>query len=84
MSSESELPDMAGGALSSLEEVVNFEPTIAIFAPPANEHVEELRMLPPFGAHGPIQKPLAMNANPVFDLLQIAEGGTQTTLVGYN
>lgn len=78
------VPDIADGALASLKDVIDFEPTIGIISSPATAHVEALGVLLPLGTHLLIEKPLAASAAEVQALLDEANEPGGTCLVGYN
>lgn len=78
------VPEYADGALGSLDEVVSFEPTIAVVASPATSHIEALSVLIPLGAHVLVEKPLAASAAEARPLVEASRGRPQTVLVGYN
>lgn len=77
-------PDLADGALASLEDVIAFEPTIAVVASPATAHVEALRLLFRLGTHVLVEKPVAASTLAAQPLLQEVKQSDGICLVGYN
>ncbi len=70
--------------LTSMEEVSQFQPEIAVICNPANQHLEMAELMSQLGAHLFIEKPLSDSLEGVHDFIQSYEDRSTLLLLGYN
>lgn len=82
--SNAEIPKLADGCLSSIEDALDFSPEMAVLANPATFHVEIARLLAERGCNLLVEKPLADKPDDVPALLAAAKAKSVVLQVGYN
>ena len=70
--------------LTSMEEVSQFQPEIAVICNPASQHLEMAKLMCQLGAHLFIEKPLSDSLEGVNDFIQSYEDRSTLLLLGYN
>jgi predicted dehydrogenase len=73
-----------GGALSSLDAVLEWAPDAVVVATPTSEHASGLAWAVERGLHAYVEKPIAADSEGVADVLAAAERESLTVAVGYN
>lgn len=79
-----EIPELADGCFSKIEEAILFAPQMAVIANPAPFHLESAISLAESGAHLLIEKPLATSLNGVSRLINVCQNRSLILLAGYN
>lgn len=81
---DSEVPKLADGCFSTIEEVFDFSPEVSILANPAPFHIPIAKLLAERGCHLLIEKPLSENPYAVPALIAIANAKGIILQIGYN
>ncbi len=80
----SEIPEFSNGYLTTIEEVIQFAPQIAIIANPSTFHMPIAQELAKLGAHILIEKPISSTIDGVFELIETCKEHNCVLQVGYN
>jgi predicted dehydrogenase len=75
---------LSDGYFTTLEDALNFEPTIAVIANPAPFHLGIAKALYGIGTHVLVEKPLAESNNGVSELVDLVKSRENVMQVGYN
>ncbi|HAT39094.1 Gfo/Idh/MocA family protein [Polynucleobacter necessarius] len=79
-----ENPEYANGCFSSIEDVIRFNPQVAVIANPASFHIETALALVVLGTHLLIEKPLSASLIGVKELIAICKERQVYLFTGYN
>jgi len=79
-----EIPGIANGCFSSIEEMNDFSPQLAVVANPAPFHISIAMDLVNLGCHLLIEKPISINANRIMELIDAARKNNVLIQLGYN
>jgi predicted dehydrogenase len=79
-----EVPHFSNGNLYSLDEVLKFNPKIAVIATPSAFHIESAQILAEAGINLFIEKPLSNSVAGIVQLLETCEKNENVLMVGYN
>ena len=79
-----EVPEYANGCFSSISEVLQFQPQLAVITSPATFHIATAQILAESGVHLLIEKPLSASMEGVEHLIETCRQQNTTLLTGYN
>jgi len=80
----SQIPEMADSVTSSITDVLDFNPDVAIVANPAPFHLEMANALADLGCHLFIEKPISNKVEGVAEFLKKVDESNLICQVGYN
>jgi len=82
--SGAQIPILANGVFSQIDEAIAFEPHIAVISNPAPFHIVTAKALAALGVHLLIEKPLSSNLTSVKELLELCSQRGIVLMTGYN
>ncbi len=80
----SDIPEIANGCFSTIEEATAFLPQTAVIANPAPFHVRIAMDLVSVGCHLLIEKPISVDTNGIMELIAAARNNSVLIQLGYN
>ena len=82
--SSSEIPKLANGLFTDIQEAIDFSPHLAVIACPAPFHISIAQALVEKGTHLLVEKPLSHSASGVKYFLDLCKNTNIVLLIGYN